>query len=166
MVMHKIFSSICLCALLLSASTGFAGSPESPKHNIGTLSCNILPHSGFNLLLHSTSGIRCTFTPAGGAPLEHYKGETGIGLGLDVNLNKQKNVTYAVLSEQLQPGSGQLSGRYSGAGGGASFGLSAGESAPMAKRDGSIALQPINVKSSGTGIAIGFTYLYLEPDNQ
>ncbi|PIP02175.1 MAG: hypothetical protein COW18_10995 [Zetaproteobacteria bacterium CG12_big_fil_rev_8_21_14_0_65_54_13] len=164
--MHKICPAICLCALLLPVSTSFAGDAGSAKQSIGTLSCNILPHSGFNLLIHSTSEIRCIFTPADGTPLEHYKGETGIGLGLDVNLNKQKNVIYAVLAEQFRPGSRQLSGRYSGAGGGASFGLSAGESAPIAKRDGSIALQPINVKSSGAGIAVGFTYLYLEPDSQ
>lgn len=162
--MHRLITGLCLLALLFPVCITSAAKLKNPERVFGTLACKVIPHSGINLLIHSTKGIRCEFRPEDPGPLEYYKGETGIKLGLDVSINKREHIKYSVLAEQFTPGTHQLSGRYSGAGGEATFGLSAGESAPIEKNDGSIALQPIGKKNSGIGAAAGFTYIYLEPD--
>jgi len=162
--MHRLLTGICLLALLFPAWSAPAAKPKNPERIVGTLLCKPVPHSGINLLLHSTKGIRCQFESVHGGPKEYYKGETGIKFGLDISLNQRETIKYSVLANQFSPGTHQLSGKYSGTGGEATFGLSAGESAPIEKNDGSIALQPIGEKSSGVGVAAGFTYIYLEPD--
>jgi len=150
--------------ILLMPATGFAaGGSEQTLHQVGTLKCKILPHSGINLLIHSTREIDCTFTPvATDKPSEHYKGETGIGLGFDVAFSRSSTLLYSVLAKDFRPGTKQLAGKYSGAGGGATFGLSVGQAAPIRKDDGSISLQPVGGKNKGVGVAAGFTYLYLQ----
>ena len=162
--MYRLLTGICLLALLFPAWSTSAAKPKNPEKIFGTLACKAVPHSGLNLLLHSTKVIRCQFKPKDGGAIEYYKGETGIKFGLDISLNQRETITYSVLANQFIPGSHQLSGKYSGAGGQATFGLSAGESAPIEKNDGSIALQPTSDKTSGVGVAAGFTYIYLEPD--
>jgi hypothetical protein len=151
-------------ALLLPAGNAIAGKADVPKNIVGILACKIVPNSGINLLIHSVRDIRCEFKPREGGPVERYKGETGIGFGIDVSVDKQTSIRYSVLANHFRPGTHQLAGKYSGLGGGVTFGLSAGNNAPIGKRDGSISLQPIGGKSSGGGVAAGFTYLYLEAD--
>jgi Protein of unknown function (DUF992) len=151
-------------ALLLPAGSAIAGKVEAPKNIIGILACKVVPYSGINLLIHSVRQIHCEFTPRNGGPVERYKGETGVGFGIDVNVDKHTSIRYSVLANHFQPGTHQLAGKYSGLGGGVTFGLSVGNSAPLGKRDGSISLQPIGGKSSGGSVAAGFTYLYLEAD--
>jgi len=163
--MKRILTSICLGVLLLPAGSTAADEAAAPTHQIGILTCNILPHSGFNLLIHSTSEIRCTFTPSNGDRTEQYKGETGIEFGVDMNFNKHTVLTYSVLSDRFAPSTGQLSGKYSGVGGGVTLGISVGNSAPIRNHDKNISLQPVQARNSGASVAGGFTYLYLEPDN-
>jgi len=162
--MNRLFASLCLIVLLLHAGGVFAA--ENTPGRVGTLSCRIMPHSGINLLIHSTKEVRCEFTPSGRGPVEYYKGETGIGFGLDINFNKGADIAYSVLANHFSAGAYQLAGRYSGASGSATLGLSAGDAAPIQKDDRSISLQPIRVRNSGVGVAAGFSYLYLEADNQ
>jgi len=164
--MNRFLAAVSLVALLLPASNALARQLGNPETIIGTLECKVVPHSGLNLLLHSTRVVRCEFTPSDGSAPEFYKGETGIKFGIDVNLNSPKDINYSVLARKHTSGSYQLAGKYSGAGGSASAGASAGNSAPIEKKDGNIALQPIGGLESGFGVAAGFTYLYLEPDKQ
>jgi len=159
--MIRLLKGLCLSLLLLTTSQAAAGEAEIQR--IGTLNCNTIPHSGVNLLIHSTKGVRCEFSPADGGTTEYYRGETGVGFGLDVSVNTRGSTRYSVLARQYRAGSHQLAGKYEGAGGGISFGLSAGDNTPIQKSDGSISLQPISVKNSGAGAAAGFTYLYLQP---
>lgn len=158
--MRRSLAVICLAALL-PAGQAVAGQADAPTRIIGVLACEIVPYSGINLLIHSIRGIRCVFTPRDGGPARHYKGETGIGFGIDVNVDRHTRIRYSVLA---RPGAHQLAGKYAGLGGGARFGLTLGHTAPIGKRDGSIALQPISDHSHGGGIAAGFTYLYLEAE--
>ena len=79
-------------------------------------------------------------------------------------VGKHTSIRYSVLAHRFRPGTHQLAGKYSGWGGHVTFGLSVGNTVPIAKRDGSISLQPIGGKRSGGGVAAGFTYLYLEAD--
>jgi len=132
---------------------------------VGRLSCQILPHSGINLLIHSTKDIRCQFNPADGSAAEHYKGETGIKFGLDVSIDRSEKITYSVLANHFKPGTHYLAGKYSGAGGEANLGLAVGDSAPIRKRDKSVSLQPINTRHKGVGVAAGLNYIYLEADH-
>ncbi len=153
-----------LCILLLSTGCIPHADPISaPPPKVGMLTCKIVPDSGINLLIHSTREVTCTFKPESGNAIEYYKGETGIGFGLDVNINRRSRVAYVVAAEHFHFGTQQLAGRYSGAGGGASLGVQAGGSAPLQKRDRSILLQPTAVRNSGAGATLGLTYLYLEP---
>lgn len=149
-------------ALLLPAGHAVAANVDGPKTIVGILSCKIVPYTGINLLIHSVRDVRCAFKPRHGGPIVHYKGETGIGFGVDVNVGKHSSVRYSVLANHFRPGTHQLDGKYFGFKGAATFGLSIGNSAPIGKRDGSILLQPVGGKTSGAGIAAGFTYLYLE----
>jgi len=156
---------IALSACLIAISPASAKQSGSPYHSIGSLQCDIIPDSGINLLIHSTRDVRCIFTPSNGGPVEHYKGETGIRLGLDININKRGKITYSVLAEHSLSKPYQLAGKYSGAGGGITFGVSVGDATPIRKQDRSIALQPIQTGHSGAGAGAGFTYLYLEADH-
>ena len=131
---------------------------------VGRLSCQILPHSGINLLIHSTKDIRCQFEPSDGSATEHYKGETGIKFGLDVGIDRSEKITYSVLADSFKPGTHYLAGKYSGAGGEANLGLAVGDSAPIRKRDRSVSLQPIDTRNKGAGVAAGLNYIYLEAD--
>ncbi|MDX8406990.1 MAG: DUF992 domain-containing protein [Mariprofundaceae bacterium] len=166
--MQKTVTRLSLLLPILSAMSGAGCIPHAdpisaPPPRVGMLSCKIVPDSGINLLIHSTRAVTCTFKPESGDAVEHYKGETGIGFGLDVNINQRSRVAYVVAAGHFRPGTHQLAGRYSGAGGGASLGVQAGGSAPLQKRDRSIILQPTQVLNSGAGAALGLTYLYLEP---
>lgn len=164
--MHRLYTAITLITLLLLPGYAVAEPTTVPKHIAGTLSCRILPDSGINLLIHSTRQIRCKFVPAEEGPVEYYKGETGIKLGIDINLNKRANIAYSVLAIHFEPGTHQLAGKYAGAGGSLTVGATAGDTTPIQKQDKSISLQPIQTGHSGIGGAAGLTYLYLEPDKQ
>ncbi|MDX8392608.1 MAG: DUF992 domain-containing protein [Mariprofundaceae bacterium] len=158
-----MFVGLLLCVLFCPAAVLAA---EPNLHRIGTLNCRTIPHSGMNLLIHSTKGVRCAFIPATNAPIKHYKGETGIGFGLDVNINHSDDTSYAVLANRFAPATQQLAGKYEGAKGSASFGLTVGDNAPISKTDGSISLQPVNVKTGGISAAAGFSYLYLKAEDE
>jgi len=160
--MNRLLAGIGLTLLLFPACGALAAGPDQPLRRVGTLDCDILPHSGINLLIHSTRDIRCTFNPEAGGPTEYYKGETGVGFGVDMAFGRSSSLDFSVLARHFTAGTGQLAGNYSGAGGNATLGLSVGETAPIRKDDGSISLQPVGGKNKGAGVSAGFTYLHLE----
>lgn len=155
-----------LCISLLTAAGLAAAAPDTPPPRVGTLNCKILPHSGINLLIHSTREIQCGFTPLPQGPAEYYRGETGIGFGFDVAIGRSYTLDYAVLAKQFRAGTHQLAGKYEGAGGSATLGVSVGETTPIRKRDDSIVLQPIGGRNKGVGAAAGYAYLYLQADDK
>jgi len=163
MTMKALLAGICILTLLPAAGIA-AKNAESQPPRVGTLNCNILPHSGINLLIHSTREIQCTFKPEAAGASEYYKGETGIGFGLDVALKRSSSLDYAVFARPFTAGSHPLAGKYEGMGGDATLGVSVGKTSPIQKRDGSIVLQPIGGKNKGAGAAAGYTYLYLQLD--
>jgi len=163
--MNRLLIIICIAVPTFFASESFAYEADHLQKNVGTLSCKMLPHSGINLLIHSTSEIRCEFEPSEGGPKEYYKGETGIKFGLDLSINRKTNMVYLVRTEHFRPGTHQLAGKYSGVGGGITLGISAGDTTPIQNNDKSISLQPMSAKKSGVGAGAGFTYICLEEDN-
>ncbi len=76
------------------------GAPEAAAGHagikLGVLKCHQVQGSGVNLLIHSTVQVTCLFTSATGERQAIYKGETGIGLGIDLNWNKAETILFTV----------------------------------------------------------------------
>ncbi len=164
--MNRLVTGLYVFILLLPSWYALADRIEISKHTIGTLKCKVLPHTGLNLLIHSSKDIRCEFISKDKRFVEYYKGETGIKFGIDIGFRKYENIIYSVLAKDFKQGKHQLTGKYFGGSGSVTFGLSAGDSAPIEKSDESTLLQPIQTHASGAGAAAGFSYLYLEPDSR
>jgi len=131
---------------------------------IGVLTCESVPGTRFNLLIHSTIDVKCVFRAAGGGE-ERYKGETGIGLGIDLNWNRDETIHFTVLSAQgdTQIGAHSLAGRYGGAKASATVGVGAGAAVLIGGGSNNFTLQPLALEgSTGLGVAAGLGYLYIE----
>lgn len=146
----------------IPAQQAHAGSTAGTK--IGTLQCKTVPHSGVNLLIHSTVDVTCEFKSTAGE-LEHYKGETGIGLGVDLAVKSNETLGYLVFASDFKKGEYKLAGKYVGGGGSATVGAGVGAQALIGGSNKSVSLQPVVLSSSeGFGVTGGITYLYLQPD--
>ncbi len=131
---------------------------------IGELKCHTIPGTGTNLLLHSTVDVKCTFTSSAGET-EHYKGETGIGLGIDLHVNREAQFAYIVMGANFRKGTYQMAGKYGGAGASFSLGRGIGGGALIGGSGDSVSLTPIGISATkGWGVQGGLTYLFLEPD--
>ncbi|MBI2585228.1 MAG: DUF992 domain-containing protein [Rhodospirillales bacterium] len=132
---------------------------------IGVLSCNSVPGTQRDLLVHSTVGVTCVFDGPGGQ--ERYKGSTGIGLGVDLNWNRDQTIHFAVLggATDTRIGSHALAGKYFGGKASATFLVGGGAGALIGAGPKTISLQPLALEgSTGWGLAGGLGYLYLEAD--
>ena len=131
---------------------------------IGTLDCKTVADSGINLLIHSTVDVTCVFKSTAGET-EHYKGETGIGLGVDLNVKREERLGYVVFASDFKKGTYKLAGKYVGGGGSATVGVGVGVQALIGGSNKSVSLHPLVLSgSTGFGVSGGVTYLYLEPD--
>jgi len=131
---------------------------------IGVLTCKTVPGSGFSLIVHSTEDVKCAFKSTSGG-IEHYKGETGVGLGFDMSYDRHTTLVYAVMSANYKAGAHQLAGKYFGGGASATVGVGVGAQALIGGGRKNISLQPLALSGSeGAGVSAGITYLYLEPD--
>ncbi len=131
---------------------------------IGVLSCNSVAGTWRNLLIHSTVDVRCVFKTAEGQ--ETYTGETGIGIGIDLNWNRSETTHFVVLGGtwDARLGSHSLAGTYFGGKASATFGVGAGAGALIGGGAKNISLQPLALEgSSGLGVAGGLGYLILKP---
>lgn len=132
---------------------------------LGVLRCDQVPGTGINLLIHSTVAVRCTFTSATGGPHVRYQGETGIGLGIDLNWNKTESIAFTVFGATTNvSGAHPLTGKYVGGRASASAGVGGGVQALVGAGRNHFTLQPLAIESArGVGVAAGLGYLYLEP---
>lgn len=165
---QQLIFAVAAIAIMLMPQGAIAAKKDTETTagtKIGTLNCKTVPHSGINLLIHSTTEVKCTFNSSAGDYKERYKGETGIGLGIDINIDRKENLSYAVFSADFEAGTYQLAGKYAGGGASATVGVGAGVQVLIGGNDRSISLQPVVISgSTGGGVAGGITYLYLEPD--
>ncbi len=131
---------------------------------IGVLSCNSVAGTRRNLLIHSSVDVRCVFkTPEG---QETYTGETGIGLGVDLNWNRTETTHFVVLggTSDARLGAHSLAGTYVGGKASATVGVGVGAGALVGGGAKNISLQPLALEgSSGLGVAGGLGYLILKP---
>jgi hypothetical protein len=112
-------TSVSALSFGLLAALAVFGIPQSvPAQSgvrIGAINCEAVPGTRFNLLIMSSVDVRCTFIDANGR--EHYRGETGIALGADLNLKGMEKISFAVLAatSDYKIGSHALAGKYLGA---------------------------------------------------
>lgn len=153
---------IALMAFIAIPMAAFAGTTQGTR--VGLLTCKTVPGSTLSLIVHSTEDIKCSFKANAGGT-EHYKGETGVGLGFDVSFDRETTMVYAVMSANVKAGDYQLAGKYFGGGGSATVGAGVGAQALIGGGHKNVSLQPVALSgSSGVGVSGGVTYLYLEAD--
>ena len=131
---------------------------------IGVLTCNTVKGSGYNLIIRSTVDVTCEFSGSSGG-VESYKGETGVALGVDLNINREATIAFTVLSAgDVAAGTYALTGKYVGAKASATIGVGLGAAILVGGGEHSVTLQPLAIEgSTGLGVAGGVGYLYLEP---
>lgn len=150
----------------LAADTTTQTSANTAGVEAGVLTCKSVQGTRLNLLIHSTVDVRCIFKNSQGKK-ERYKGETGIGLGVDLNWDRDEKIAFTVLSggTDIRPGEYSLAGKYAGGKASVTAGVGIGAAALVGGSDDNVALQPLAIEeSTGLGIAAGLTYLSLEPD--
>jgi len=154
---------ICAMALSMAAAPAFAGNSTAGT-KIGVLTCKTVPHSTVNLLIHSTTNVRCEFVATDGSGVEHYIGETGVGLGVDLSYKRESTIAFTVFAADNKSGSHKMAGKYVGAGASATFGAGLGAHVLVGGGDDSISLQPAIEGNTGLGASAGLTYLYIQAD--
>lgn len=67
-------------------------------------------------MIHSTVQVTCLFTSVTDERQAIYKGETGIGLGINLNWNKSETIAFAVFGASMDTGLDKhpLAGKYLG----------------------------------------------------
>ena len=131
---------------------------------VGVLTCDTVPGTGYNLIIRSTVDVTCTFTGSSGFE-ENYRGETGIGLGVDLNLDRDASIAFTVLAAgDVDPGNYALAGKYVGGKASVTVGVGLGAAVLVGGGDKSFGLQPLALEgSTGLGLSGGIGYLYIEP---
>lgn len=163
MTVLRLFAVLLAGAVLASMASRPAAAVGG---QVGVLTCKSVPGTRFNLIIHSAVDVDCVYaTPAG---IERYKGETGIGVGVDFNWDRHETIRFAVLAaaQDASIGAHALAGKYVGGKASVTFGLGAGAAALIGGSSRNIALQPLGLEnSSGFGLSGGLGYLFLEPVN-
>ena len=148
--------------VLFSAKSAHAGD-EGLK--VGVLVCTAIPDSGYNLIITSSVKVNCKFTDVHGDK-EFYVGETGIGLGVNLNFKSKEELAWTVMgaTSDYKAGSHALAGKYAGAKASASLGVGTGAAVLVGGGEKNFSLQPVALEANqGIGAAAGLGYLYLEP---
>ena len=152
---------------LFSAAVSLHPGPAdaaNPGIKLGILKCDQVQGTGVNLLIHSTAQVTCLFTSITGERQAIYKGETGIGLGIDLNWKKTETIAFTVFGATTNvSGTHPLAGKYVGARASASAGIGVGAQVLLGGSNNQFSLHPLALeKSKGFGVAAGLGYLYLE----
>ena len=142
-----------LAALASVPTPAFAGP-------VGQLFCNV--SGGTGLVITSSRALNCTYTPANGAPRQHYVGTIN-SFGLQLGTQGPGQLTWDVVSLGGAVGPGSLAGSFKGASASASVGAGVGTNALFGGPAGGLTLQPLSVQTeTGVGVAAGVTDLTLE----
>ena len=130
---------------------------------LGVIECTVVPGSRVNLIIRSTADVECSFNNQG--TIEKYKGETGIGLGLDLSFRNDSKIAFTVFaaSADVKPGAGSLAGKYVGGEVTAAVGVGLGAKALVGGGNDNISLHPLAIETNkGIGLSGGVGFLYLE----
>ena len=106
--------AVAAAALLAGAAMlGAAGNlARAADVQVGTLNCNV--EGGWGYIIGSKKDLRCTFSPAEGTGVEHYKGSI-TKIGADIGYTSGGVILWAVFAPSRDVSAGALAGRYAGA---------------------------------------------------
>ncbi|HXZ88390.1 MAG TPA: DUF992 domain-containing protein [Candidatus Binataceae bacterium] len=151
-----LIASAALIAILSCTSPALADG----EVKIGYLSCNVA--SGWGIIFGSSRELQCTFTPAAGQPIEHYKGEIN-KFGADIGYLQSGVMLWTVFAPSTSSAGGALAGHYAGGTASATVGIGAGVHAMVGGMHSSISLQPVSVEgNSGLNVAAGVATMNLD----
>ncbi|MDA1023311.1 MAG: DUF992 domain-containing protein [Proteobacteria bacterium] len=154
-----------LCFIVVSLVFPVAWSEETGI-KVGALYCK-KAKGGYNILIHSVSPVKCRFVH--GNDVEYYKGETGIGLGIDLEWDASKLLSFVVFSIGPKAPLNQhsLVGKYVGVKASAAAIVGMGAQVLVGGGGNNFTLQPLGLEDTiGLGAAAGLGYLYLEKDTR
>ncbi len=148
-----LMSALGAAALLAAPAAAVAGP-------VGQIYCNV--SGGIGLIITSRRALNCEYTPANGAPHQHYVG-TISRFGLDIGPQGPGKLTWDVVSLGGAVGPGSLAGNFTGATASATVGVGVGANALIGGANGGITLQPLSVEAqSGLNLAAGVGSLSLD----
>ena len=159
---HSVAVMVVAAFLLALGATNNAYAQAGVK--AGILKCRSVLGTKRNLLVYSTQKVTCVFESTDGS-IEHYGGKTGIGFGIDLQLESNETLVYAVLSGTGDRGKSTLAGRYVGVEASAEIGVGGTAAVLIGGGNDSVTLQPIalGVRAGGVGVSAGVGYLNLAP---
>lgn len=161
----RMLSGTALAAAMAVGAAAASATETEDKANmeVGVLTCETVEGTQVNLVIHSSVNLNCVFeTPRGS---ERYIGETGVGLGLDLNFDRDATMRFSVVSggDKVGPGEHNLSGKYLGGRASVTVIKGVGAQALIGGSNDNIALQPIAIETGeGLGLSGGLSYLFLE----
>ena len=159
----NIFSNLLASLVLLFTPFAMVQAEDAAKGEVGLVTCEYIPGSKVNLLIHSSASFNCVFDHGG--VKDYYDGEAGIGLGLDLQWTDQSTMTYTVMAStgMDRDWSTALTGTYTGGKASAAFGVGLGAAVLIGGGDESVALVPLAIEGgTGLGAAAGIGYLSLQ----
>lgn len=155
----KSFKSASVLLGAMLAFLAIPGARAEPTIQAGQLICK--GGLGFGLLVISSKGFDCTFTPADGRKPHYYRARV-TNLGIDIGITGPTVLMWTVLASTSSIRPGHLEGQYLGAGAEASVGVGAGAKLLIGGFKKSVALQPLSVQAqTGVNIAYGVAGLRL-----
>jgi Protein of unknown function (DUF992) len=161
-VLNKNILVSLLKVIVLIAPIGIAQA-EGAKGEIGIITCDYIPGSKVNLLIHSSASFNCVFEHNG--KKDSYNGEAGIGLGLDLQWTETSTMSYSVLAstDKNIDWSVALNGTYTGGKASAALGVGVGAAVLIGGSNDSFGLVPLAIEgSTGIGATAGIGYVSLQ----
>lgn len=151
--------ALAAAAVMTWAVAAVPAARAEPSIRAGTLVCT--GGVGFGLLVISSKGFDCKFTPADGRRPHLYRARV-TNLGVDIGITGPTVLVWTVLASTNSLARGHLAGQYLGAGAEASLGLGGGAKLLIGGFKDSVALQPLSVQGqTGVNIAYGIAGLRL-----
>ena len=157
------FMQLLASLVLVTTPITMVQAEENAKGEIGIVTCDYVPGSKVNLLIHSSASFNCVFEHDG--MKDAYDGEAGITLGLDLQWTEQSTMSYSVMASTGKniDWSVALNGTYSGGKASAAFGVGLGAAALIGGSSDSVALVPLAIEAgTGFGATAGIGYLSLK----
>ena len=154
------FSALATPALATLLACALLAPSAATAGPVGQIFCNVSGGTGFAIT--SSHGLNCEYSPADGAPRQHYVG-TIDSYGLQLGAQGPGQLTWDVASVGGAVGTGALAGSFKGASASASVGAGIGTNALFGGINGGLTLQPLSVQTeTGVNVAAGVTEMTLE----
>ncbi len=151
--MLRVSIGIALAATLAASTAAFA----QQRVQVGILECS---GTTMSFVVGSVTELRCSFKSSGGGN-EPY-GATIRRAGVDIGINQQTAVAWAVFAPTNRIGPGDLAGNYGGVAASATVVVGVGANALIGGSNNTIALQPLSGQAqTGLSIAAGVAGLEL-----